>query len=193
MATEKDPHGPASLTIENVYGGLSFLADWRVIGLLLLLGLLCEGEFALRGHALGPGNDTPDSKRWGYTPEQVHDWLDRIGEPGRQLYAQTQVTLDLVFPLAYAGLWAGLLARWWSCVWARRLVWAPVLAVFADYAENFQTAYLAWTFTPGHVSPLAWGAAVATCTKWALVALSVLLVGVGGLSRLCGWTRPEGG
>jgi hypothetical protein len=174
------------LTIWNVYGKLSFIATRPVIGLMVVLGLLAMGQFSVRDHALGPGADTLDGKYQGYTPEQAHEWLCRMGESGRDLYARTQLTLDIAFPIVYGCLWAGLLARWWPCAWARRLVWAPFLTVLADYAENIQAAYLAWTFNPDVVSPVGRWASVATVVKWRLVFLTVGLVAVGGVYRVFG-------
>jgi hypothetical protein len=174
----------AGLTVGNVYGKLSFLATWPVIGLMALLLLMGQGQFSLRTHALGPGADTLDGKYQGYTPEQAHAWLCRMGESGRALYFQTQLTLDLAFPIVYGSLLAGLLARGWPCAWARRLVWVPFLTVLADYAENFQSAYLACRFHPNVISAVGYGASIATCVKWRLLILSMGLVAVGGVYRV---------
>src|SRR4030095_4212312 len=100
--------------------------------------------FLLRRKSLG-GAATPDSFWLGYTPAQVADFLKQIGPAGRSLYAWTQLTLDVVFPVIYV-----------VCIWRTRartaspaigplLIWLPFVVAGFDLVENVLTAYLAWT------------------------------------------------
>src|SRR2546425_9482630 len=72
--------------------------------------VVCVALFLLRRKLLG-GAETPDSFWQGYTPAEVADFLRHIGPGGRSLYAFTQLTLDVVFPVVYAVCLARPLAR----------------------------------------------------------------------------------
>jgi hypothetical protein len=130
--------------------------------------------FRWRRRRLGRGNQALDSRIW-YTPAEAHTFLDRIGAAGRRLYGVTQVTLDVLFPLAYGVLLAALIVRLYDPPYARVLVMIPLLTIAADLLENTVTAFLAFRFNR-QASPLAWTAARFTAAKWLLFALSLLLI-----------------
>src|SRR6478752_157815 len=79
---------------------LERLATWPAVTLLFVLFLLCSQGFELRHKSLGFENPGLDSRFW-YSPEEARDFFEAIGERGRRLYAITEVTLDLAFPLVY--------------------------------------------------------------------------------------------
>jgi len=101
--------------------------------------------FLLRRKYLG-GADPPDSFWQGYTAAQVADFLRQIGPRGRSLYAWTQLTLDVVFPVVYVVCIARPLARTAPPAIGPLLIWLPFVVAGFDLAENVATAYLAWTF-----------------------------------------------
>jgi hypothetical protein len=164
---------------EGVYGWASFITTWRAVALLSAAAVLCSVGFGVRSKVLGPCYPAPDSSVW-YTPAEVREVFTGRGAHGRTLYAITEVTLDLIFPLVYGSLFAALIANVFPPSAARRLVFVPVLAVVADLAENVQLAYCAWTFD-GLSDPPCQGAALATVLKSGLILVSTVLLVVGAL------------
>ena len=91
---------------------LQRLATRRVVIPTLLAALLCLSGFEWRDARLG-GLELLDTRQW-YTPEQaaaLFGALDRLDSRARAVYAWTEVSIDMVFPVAY-----GLLSR--SCCFA---------------------------------------------------------------------------
>src|SRR5262245_45951537 len=127
--------------------------------------------FLLRRKYLG-GADPPDSFWQGYTAAQVTDFLRQIGPRGRSLYAWTQLTLDVVFPVVYAVCIARPIARTAPPAIGPLLIWLPFVVAGFDLAENVATAYLAWTFD-GRPAPLAEFASLFTRSKYAFLVASL--------------------
>ena len=137
--------------------------------LLILVGLFLAGSRAFQWRADELGQPALDT-RFGYTPEDVTDFLKKICPKGRRLYAATQLTLDLVFPLVYGAFLGRILVSVFRTELARYLLLIPLLAVAADWSENVATAILALNFN-GEAAPplLAYAAAGYTLTKWILL------------------------
>lgn len=153
------------------------------ISLSIVLGL-CVKTFSWRTKQLmfGTENKLLDSRFW-YTPTDVQNFFayidSNIGKAGLNLYALTQVTLDVVFPIAYGTLLAALITLLYSAEAAQRLIIIPILAALADLGENFILAYLASNHSIT-VSSIAWVASVFTLLKWVMVCCSGLLI-LGGI------------
>ena len=165
----------------RLYSRFDRIATWPVAALLVVIVLLCNFGFSWRQGALGYGNDVLDARR-GYTPADVQTLFENLGEGGRRLYATTEVTLDLVFPLAYGALFAILIARAHGPARAG-LLWFPLLTTVTDFCENGSIVVLALTYA-GQPSPLAWVAAACTVVKSVLFVVSLLLVLAGGIMGL---------
>jgi hypothetical protein len=175
----------------RVYGRLSFVKTWPAVALLFVAFGLCQVGFGLRARYLGPCNEVPDGLWPNYTDEELHCRLAKFGPAGRNVYAVTECTLDVAFPLVCTALFAALLARVYSRKTARRLVFVPLLAMVADLCENACLAYLAWSFEDGHVAWSCWAAAC-TAVKYLLYMLSLALVGVGAVLTLVRCRRHRG-
>jgi hypothetical protein len=172
----------------RVYGRMTFLTTWPAVGLLFVAFLVCQFGFNLRAEALGLGKEVLDTQRW-YTPADARRLLEDLGPDGRTLYARTEVTLDLEFPVVYGSLFVALIGNLFPPPAARRVAFVPVLGGFADWVENGLAAYLAWTFD-GREDPLARVAAVATAVKVAMFLLAMAIVAWGAVrsarGRACG-------
>ena len=146
------------------------------IFLCIIFGL-CLFGFEWRQDVIGSGLTLLDGRLY-YTPEEAAELLQLLGQRGRHLYAITQITLDLVFPLAYGALLAMAIVRLYSRKWASYLILFPLVAVVADLLENGTAAFLAFTYN-GQASPVAWAGSVFTGSKWVFLVLSfgTLLVG----------------
>ena len=165
---------------------LQRLATWRVVALTALTALLCLAAFEWRDVRLG-GLELLDTRRW-YSPEQaaaLFGALDRLDPSARAVYAWTEVTVDLIFPVAYGLLLALALLRLFGS--GRPLYLLPIAGAVADVLENISIAVLAATYD-GAVSSLARVAAVFTLLKSVLI-LSALAATVGGVIRWLWFVR----
>src|SRR4029434_5130104 len=118
------------------------------------------------------GAATPDSFWLGYTPAQVASHLRQIARGGRSLYAWTQRTLDVAFPIVYVVCIARPIARTAPPAIGPLLIWLPFAVAVFDLAENVATAYLAWTFD-GQPAPVAEFASLFTRSKYAFLVASL--------------------
>jgi hypothetical protein len=157
---------------------------------------VCAWLFELRDAATWPGRSpaqrpqVPDSRVLGYTADELHDHFGAIGSRGgslreaggvRALYVATQLTLDLVFPVAYGALAVAVLV--WLFPRPTGWVWVPVAVVVTDLSENLLLVGLASTFNdPVPGAAWRWGAIAASCctvTKWVLVFALLPIAAVG--------------
>lgn len=165
--------------LDTLYNLLEQRGTWPVVALLFILFVACAQGFELRRKALGFENATLDSRRW-YTPVEARDFLKNIGERGRKIYAATELTLDLLFPIVYGALFSILLIHVYARETGKNLLLVPVLTALADIGENLTAAYLTLQFD-GQVSSLARVAAVFTLVKSVLLAITLILILVGGV------------
>lgn len=154
-------------------------AGWPTASLLVLGMWACQLGFFWRSERLGHA-DLLDARQW-YSPEEAATLLEGLGASGRSLYAWTEISLDLAFPVLYGLLFALLLAR----VFRYGRVWPllPLAAAVADLLENALIATLAWTYSGG-ATPLAWAAAVFTALKSGLLLLALVALLVGSVRAL---------
>jgi hypothetical protein len=158
------------------------LATWPFVAVLIVVFILCQLGFSWRQRALGGLSEVPDA-RFGYTPGEIHNLFEDWGVGRRELYARTEVTLDLAFPLVYGTLFAVFSARLFRNGLWRLAVLVPLFGALADLIENFMMAFLAWSYD-GHESPLVWAAACFTEVKIVCFGASLLLLLAGGVAGL---------
>jgi hypothetical protein len=127
-----------------------------------------------------------------YSPGVVADLASRLGEQGRRLYALSELSVDLVYPLLYSSFLSVLMLliirrafptafRW------RRLTLLPFALLACDYAENTCLAILLLGF-PGTLA-LAPLAALFTAGKWILggICIAVILLAAAGWAAKSTW------
>ena len=159
---------------------LQRLATRPVAVLTVLAALLCQAGFQWRDARLG-GLDLLDTKPW-YTPEQaaaLFRALDRLDSRARAVYAWTEVSLDMVFPVAYGLLFTLMLLRLFED--GRPFFLLPIAAAATDVFENTSVALLASTYDG---APSSWTrvAAAFTLLKSGLI-LATLAAAAGGVIR----------
>ena len=159
---------------------LQRLATRRAVIPTLLAALLCLAGFEWRDARLG-GLDLLDTRQW-YTPQQagaLFGALDRLDSRARAVYAWTEVSIDIVFPVAYGLLFALLLLRVFED--GRPFYLLPIAGAATDIFENISIAVLASTYDG---APTSWArvAAVFTLLKSGLI-LATLAAAVGGVIR----------
>ena len=159
---------------------LQRLATRRVVIRTVLAALLCLAAFQWRDARLG-GLELLDVRQW-YTPEQaaaLFGALDQLDPRARAVYAWTEVSVDLVFPVAYGLLLALALLRLYGN--GRPFYLLPLAGAVADVFENISIALLAATYDG---APSSWTtvAAVFTLLKSVLI-LAALAAVAGGVIR----------
>ena len=165
---------------DRIRPGLERLATRPVVILTMLAALLCLAGFQWRDARLG-GLELLDTRQW-YSPEQaaaLFGALDRLDSRARAVYGWTEVSIDLVFPVAYGLLFALLLLRAFED--GRRYYLLPIAGAAADVFENISIALLASTYDG---APSSWtrAAAAFTLLKSGLI-LATLAAAVGGVIR----------
>ena len=159
---------------------LQRLATRRVVLLAVLATFLCLAVFEWRDARLG-GLELLDVRQW-YTPDQaaaLFGALDRLDPRARAVYAWTEVTVDLIFPVAYGLLLALALLRLFGN--GRPVYLLPIAGAVADVLENVSVALLAATYD-GAVSSWTRVAAAFTLLKSVLL-LAALVAAVYGTIR----------
>lgn len=170
-----------------IHRRLASLATWPVVSLLFVGFVACTQGFSWRHQKLGY-TDTPDARFW-YTPGEVRELFEEWGPARRNLYAWTEVTLDLAFPLIYGTLFAVLVARLFRADRCRRVAAVPLLGAATDLLENGTAAALAWTYD-GRESPAVWAATAFTAVKTTCFIVSLFLLLAGGIAGLCARAEP---
>ena len=165
---------------DGIRSVLQRLATRRVVAPTVLAALLCVAAFQWRDARLG-GLEVLDTRQW-YTPEQaaaLFGALDRLDPRARSVYAWTEVSVDLIFPVAYGLLLALALLRLFGD--GRPLYLLPIAGAVADVFENISIALLAATYDG---APSSWTrvAAVFTLQKSVLL-LAALIAAAGGVIR----------
>ena len=165
--------------LDHLYDFIDRQAKWSVAALLVVILLLAQQAFTGRRTAIGVQVELLDGRRW-YTPLQVAQLFEELG-PGRGLYAITELTVDVIYPLAYGLLFAILLVRTWGPRYPWMLAF-PLLTVTFDLLENVFITYLLFSFG-GQPSWVAWLAASCTLAKSIFFLISIVLVLNGGIVR----------
>ena len=125
---------------EGIRPALQRLATRRVVIPAALAALLCVAAFQWRDARLG-GLELLDTRQW-YTPEQaaaLFGALDLLDPRARAVYAWTEVSVDLVFPVAYSLLLALALLRLFGD--GRPLYLLPIAGAAADVFENVAAVF----------------------------------------------------
>ena len=158
-----------------------YLAPYATGPILVCLFIVFVGlvaGFQLRGIIFGKGVKTLDGHILTvYTPGDVKAIFDKLKDDNRKIYAWTQVTLDIAFPLVYGAFMALLIICFYQPEWARWLVLIPCVGAGADVLENLTAAVLAWRYT-GEECSLSWVATAFTFIKWTLVLASLVVTGL---------------
>jgi hypothetical protein len=167
--------------LQKLTGLIDRFATIRVLVVLTLLSALFP---AVLFPAAGIGGDRPLDLYFSYSPGQVYDYLDRLGEKGRSAYARMELTTDLLFPVIYS------LALTVALVMVTRRVlpagnrlqylrFFPLLIVIADWFENLGLAAVIHVY-PGQRDTIITAASLFTSLKWVFLTMTVMMLLVAG-------------
>ena len=173
--------------LEKLALNLNRLARGKIIAVVALL-ILPFNLFAfpkrtaiLRGLS-GEKSPTLDV-RFSYDPATVYDWMGKLGPTGRQLYAASELSLDLAYPILYNLLLALLMATVFRRAFPsgsrlQKLPLLPGVTLLADYLENLGVVLLLLNY-PRQLPALARLASLFSSTKWVFGAASAGLILLG--------------
>ncbi|MDH5507710.1 MAG: hypothetical protein OEZ02_10865 [Anaerolineae bacterium] len=154
--------------------------------LALFSGVLMPGATARVAAVSGGGTILDLQTR--YTVEQAYEQIAQYGVLGRQVYAQSSMTVDGLYPLVFTAFLMILL----TCIfrsafapgsWLQKLHLVPLGAMIFDYLENTGLVILLTSY-PEQLEGLARLTANFTTIKWLFIALSLTLIVVGLLGIL---------
>jgi len=167
-------------------------ASWPVIlGLLSAAGVLA---FIMNGTDLPFSTPTIEDHSGGvrildmrffYGPEEANNLFEALGTEGRRAYVMLHLMPDALFPISYALAFACTSA--WFLVrllpMDHPLQWlslTPLIAGAADILENLSLV-VANSLYPSRIDWLTQGASLLTKTKFGLMPIGVVLLGVMGV------------
>ena len=162
-----------------------FFGRFATVRVLLVLTLLSALFPVVLFPVAGIGDDRPLDLYFSYSPDQVYDYLDRLGAKGRGAYARMELTTDLLFPVVYSlALTVALLMA------ARRVLPAdsrlrylccfPLLIIIADWCENLSLAVVIHAF-PDRLNAVVTAASLFTSLKWVFLTLTVMTLSAAGV------------
>ena len=168
-------------------------ASWKNLALILLLSFPFNFYlFPHRSAALKAISNLSNpilDVQFLYSPSRVYHILEALGPEGRWIYAFSESTIDLLFPLIYASflrisleLIASGLPVSNNRIW-RRLSSLPWLLMGMDYGENASLVALLLLY-PKVITPLAWLASAFSSIKLSLGLVCVVLVLIGFVGLL---------
>lgn len=168
---------------------LDRLSKGKTLVLLFAAGLALIFLFQVRNHHLeqlsGKSRPTLDGKLY-YSPDSAFAIIDSLGEKGRNFYALTELTLDLIFPIIYSLLLSLLIIylfkRPRKYKHYQLLGFIPFVGFFADILENASIVGMAYSY-PDKNTLVAGAASTFTCIKWISLMTSAVIIVI-GLARI---------
>jgi len=163
------------------------LAQGKAILLAALFTVAAFVAFALFDRARPAGTPSVVALQLAFSATRFREVLEQWGAPGMQAYRTSTLLVDSWFPIAYAALLSGLLARLTARLGGGGsgpgfAVFAlPLLAAALDWIEN--VLHLSLLRDPSRISAaLVLLASIAATVKWALLGVSIVAI-VGLLLR----------
>lgn len=168
-----------------IYNKLARMAKAKVLIGLFIAALAFFGFFTIREKILKDlSRECPPTldSNFFYTSTGAYELFGKLQERGRNLYAWTEITVDIVFPIIYS-LFLSLLIIYIS---QRSLIFKfpqflailPFIAMLFDYAENILIAFMLFNYSDKYMG-LATTASLFTKLKFSFLLMSLLVVFVG--------------
>jgi hypothetical protein len=166
---------------------LNRLANWKTIVILILIALpfnlVIFPMRSARLKDLSGENDPIIDAKFAYTPAQVYELVPAYGEQGRQLYALTELTVDLAYPILYNLFLSVLMAIIFRGAFSsgsklHKLPLLPLASWLADYLENAGITVMLLSY-PQELDALAWVTSFFSTAKWTIGGASAVLIVIG--------------
>jgi hypothetical protein len=186
LATQSTSRLKAALRIEASV--LDRLTNWKTVLIIFLVAVVGFNAILFpwrsgRMQSLAGRQVGIIDTMYAYNPDQVYEKIPAYGEEGRQFYALTEFTIDLVYPILYnlfLMLTMALIFRQafsGDSVW-QRLRFLPLAVWISDYAENTCITILLLNY-PQRLDVLAWISSFFSTAKWSLGVASLALIVIG--------------
>jgi hypothetical protein len=172
-----------TLSLEMIKSELARMANGKVLILLFLAALpFMAFVFPYRNTALsilsGREKPTLDSD-FHYNATYAYELFCSLEEKGRRLYAWSEITADLVFPIIYSFFLSLLIIYIFQKSSFTKpqqfLAILPFLMLLFDYGENILVAFMLFDYPERHTA-LAQVASVFTKLKWSLLVVSLATI-----------------
>ena len=164
---------------------LKSIAGWRSLVLFVLIFMVVTSVlFPMMDRLIGaPEGIQKIDTQFIYSAEQFYDIIEPYGDHGREMYALSHFSADLVFPFAYAFLFGVWITMAFDTLftpdsWLQRLPLTPFALLVLDLLENTLVSILLLVF-PLRLDWLVNLAGGVTAFKWLLSGATVVLA-VGG-------------
>jgi hypothetical protein len=182
-----------------MFARLQTLAHARPLAILTLFYVLFPAvilpaaEAQLKAYSGGFG---PIDLLFGYTPAQVFEMVAAYGEEGRAFYRTLELTLDVIYPIAYTMFFSALLTAVLPRAFPHRpaahhLALLPLPAFLIDMAENIGIVTMLSQY-PTQSETVAQISSLLTTAKWLWFGAIILTLLIGltawGFRR---FTRPS--
>ncbi|MCA0237952.1 MAG: hypothetical protein LCH81_16370 [Bacteroidetes bacterium] len=166
---------------------LDRIANWKTFAFfwasyLFFCGVILKNAENAINHLAGKTVGIIDLT-FGFHPARTLQMVADYGDAARALYARTEMTADVAYPLVYAfllGILLTFLYRKTAAAWLNVL---PFVVLLFDYAENTSIVWLLYTF-PQQSMTAALCCEVFKLLKWGTLGLSAMLIVWGGVGRL---------
>lgn len=123
-----------------------------------------------------------------YTPEEVYSMIAAYGEAGRTDYRNSELTVDIIYPILYTLFFALSISRLFRLGFGpnssmHQLNLLPLGGWLFDLLENLGIVWML-SVHPATPAALAWASAVFTLFKWMFAAASIGLILIGAIAAL---------
>jgi hypothetical protein len=121
--------------------------------------------------------------RFTYTPSTLNALFAAYGQSGRRLYALSEVTIDLIYPILYTLFLSLLISLILTKVFPdfialKPLSFLPFVILLSDYTENFSLVILSLRH-PNRIDWLAHMASLFTSIKWMVLSIIIVFILLG--------------
>lgn len=148
------------------------LSTWQALLLLfcliLLFSLYIFPQRTMHLRVECSGASPVFDARFSYSPAEVYPAFAQCSPAGRRLYALSEASIDLVFPILYNLFLVGLLAAAYRRIRGapgKYLPWLPLGSLLLDYTENACLITMLLLY-PRQIPSLSLAASISTPLKW---------------------------
>lgn len=143
---------------------------------LFLVGVVVVFVMFIMPSLAGKEGAVPIDLQFAYTPEQAYELIDSYSDEVRSTYAFGEMTVDVVYPIAYTLLLSVTLMLLYPQNW--KLAWLPYVIFASDMLENTGIVTMLYSY-PAKLITVAWITSGFSTIKWSLVLLVLVIILVG--------------
>ncbi len=136
-----------------------------------------------------PGNAQmfyPLDLKFGYTPKEAFDILNKLGNKGRNVYMMSEMLIDCPYAVAYSFVYALVIAALFKKPNSNKLKYLILFPFFIGLFDMLENSFiiLSVIFFTGKYDPLIYIASGFTILKWSFAFITFLIVLAGLINLL---------